>query len=80
MDFNDPLKKIIRLLIALKKLTGIVQIEKKDWRIENFIKKYNYKNQISSVLNCFITPTFIPIYQLYNFLTTFFAQISKIDS
>ena len=44
MDFNDPLKKIIRLLIALKKLTGIVQIEKKDWRIENFIKKYNYKN------------------------------------
>ncbi len=62
-DFDDLLKKAMRLLGAKKKLARIVQVEKNSQEVEDLVEKCNYKTQISSTPNRLNTQPPIPYYQ-----------------
>lgn len=62
INCDDLFKKVIGLLKVKKKLTSIVQIEKKSQGVEDLIEKCNHKTCISSISSCIITLPFIPNY------------------
>lgn len=55
IDFDNLLKKTMRLLGAKKKLANMVQVEKNSQGVEDLVKKCNYKTRISSTSNRVIT-------------------------
>lgn len=60
IEFDDLLKKVMRLLEAKKKLASLVYIEKKGQKVENLIETYNNKTHISSTPNrLFIFPSML---------------------
>ena len=79
MDFNDLLKKAMRLLGAKKKLASIVQFEKKSQEVEDLVKKYDYKTHISSTPNRPLTQPPIPTYQVFILPAPTSVQISGAD-
>ncbi len=79
MDFDDLLKKAMRLLGAKKKLASIVQVEKKSQEVEDLVKKCDYKTHISSTPNRLLKQPPIPTYQLLIFLAPTSVQISGAD-
>ena len=62
MDFDDLLKKAMKLSAAKKKLASMVQIEKKSQEIEDFVEKCNHKTHINFIPNRVITPPSVPTY------------------
>lgn len=79
MDFDDLLKKAMKLLGAKKKLASVVQVEKKGQRVEDLIEKCNYKTRISSTPNCLITPSSVPTYPPFNFPAASLPQTTSAD-
>lgn len=78
MDFG-LVKKVIRLLKAKKKLADVVEIEIESKRIDDLIKKYNYKVYISSIPKRLITPFSIHLYQPLKIKSPIFVQTISID-
>lgn len=79
IDFEDLLKKTMGLMIAKKKLASLIEVEKKSQKVENFVKKYDYKTRVSFTPNLLVAPPLILIYHFLNFLTTTSIQTSSTD-
>ena len=63
MDFDDLVKKAMRLLGAKEKLASLVQVEKKSQEVENQVENCDYKTRISSTPNSLFMQSPIPIFQ-----------------
>lgn len=79
MSFENLLKKAMRLLMSKKKSASLVQVEKESQRVEDLIKKCDYKTHISFTQNHLVPPPLIPIYQPPSFEATTFVQMNGAD-
>lgn len=79
MNFEDLLKKVIDLLVAKKKLACLVQVEKKDQKVEHLVEKCDSKTYVSFTPNLLIAPLLVPNYHPPNFSATIFVQTSGSD-
>ncbi len=79
MDFDDLLKKAMRLLGAKKKLASMVQVEKESQGVEDLVEKCNHRTCISSTPKRIITPPSVPNYQPLNFSVATPVQTTSAD-
>ena len=79
IDFDDLLKKAMRLLIVKKKLSNFVHVEKESQGVEDYVIKCECKSRISSNPSCFVMPPLIPAYHSPNFPSPLSVQIIGTD-
>lgn len=70
INFKNPIKKVMKLWIAKKKLASLVYIEKKRQKTKDHMIKCDYKSHIRFSLSLFIIPPLILTYHLFNFQST----------